>query len=242
MAGYSEDLAFIHDAGFGDLARHAAGALRRALRERGIRAGLVVDLGCGSGILARALTAAGYGVLGVDISPAMIRLARRAAPEARFVTASLLRFELPECDAVVSVGECVNYTFDAGNRRATLTRLFRRVYDALRPGGVFLFDFAEPGRIPGEAHSRKYVLGPDWAVLREATEDRRRRLLIRRIVSFRRVGQLYRRTEETHAARLYKAGELLAALRRIGFRARVFRRYGTLRLRTAHAGILAVKP
>ena len=28
MAGYTYDLAFIHDAGFGDLARHAAGVLR----------------------------------------------------------------------------------------------------------------------------------------------------------------------------------------------------------------------
>ena len=242
MTGYTEDLAFIHNAGFADLARHAAPVVLKALHQRGIRTGLIVDLGCGSGILARALTAAGYRVLGVDISPAMIRMARKAAPEARFVTASLLRFELPDCDAVVSIGECVNYTFDADNSRATLTRLFQRVYDALHPGGLFLFDFAEPGQFPGEVHSRKYVLGPDWAVLREATEDRRRRLLIRRIVSFRRVGKLYRRTEETHAARLYQAGDVLAALRRTGFRARVVRRYGTLRLRTAHAGIVAVKP
>src|ERR1041385_2227904 len=135
MAGYTTDLAFIRDAGFGDLARHAAPVLLEALRARGIAAGLLVELGCGSGILARELTAAGYDVLGVDISPAMIRMARKHAPRARFVTASLLSFELPECVAVVSIGECLNYTFDPGNSRMALTRLFERVYRALCPGG-----------------------------------------------------------------------------------------------------------
>jgi len=242
MAGYTPDLAFIHDAGFGDLARHAAPVLLEALRARGIAAGLLVELGCGSGILARELTAAGYDVLGVDISPAMIRMARKQAPQAHFVTASLLSFELPECKAVVSIGECVNYTFDPGNSRAALTRLFERVYRALCPGGVFLFDFAEPGQIPGAARRERYTVGPDWAVLADATEDKRRRLLTRRIVSFRKLGRLYRRTEETHTVRLYEAAELLAALRSIGFRARLFRRYGALRLRAAHAAILAVRP
>src|SRR5436309_2695675 len=114
MAGYTEDLAFIHDAGYGDFARNAAPVLLEAFGARGIHGGLVVDLGCGSGIWAEELLAAGYDVLGVDISASMIRLARRRAPRARFVTASLLRFDLPACDAVTSIGECVNYAFDAG--------------------------------------------------------------------------------------------------------------------------------
>ena len=241
MPGYSPDLAFIHDAGYGDFARHAAAVLLESLRGQGIAGGLVVDLGCGSGILAQELIAAGYEVLGVDISPAMIRLARRRAPQARFVTASLLRFELPACAAVASIGECINYLFDAGNSRAGLTRLFRRVHAALRPGGVFLFDVAEPGQIAAPGRRQRYAIGPDWAVLADASEDKRRRLLIRRIVSVRKLGRLDRRTEETHTARLYEAAALLQELRRAGFRARLFRRYGGLRLRSAHAAILAIK-
>jgi SAM-dependent methyltransferase len=240
MAGYTEDLAYIHDTGHGDFARNAAPVLLEAFRAHGIHGGLVVDLGCGSGIWAGELIAAGYDVLGVDISPAMIRLARRRAPRARFVTASLLSFELPACAAVTSIGECVNYAFDPGNSLAALARLFRRVYDALCPGGVFIFDFAEPGQIP-EARRQKYTVGPDWAVLVDATEDKRRRVLTRRMVSFRQVGKLYRRTEETHTVKLYSGSDLLAELRRIGFRARLFRRYGAMRLRAACAGIMAVK-
>src|SRR5262245_7905127 len=69
---YGDDLAYIHDAGFGELARNAAPFLVEALRRRGICDGLVIDLGCGSGLLARGLSEAGYDVLGIDISSAMI--------------------------------------------------------------------------------------------------------------------------------------------------------------------------
>jgi 2-polyprenyl-3-methyl-5-hydroxy-6-metoxy-1,4-benzoquinol methylase len=78
---YREDLSWIHDLGFGDLARHAAELLLQTLAAEGFREGLVVDLGCGTGILAEAVSNAGYDVLGVDLSPAMIEMARRRVPE-----------------------------------------------------------------------------------------------------------------------------------------------------------------
>jgi hypothetical protein len=45
MKGYREDLAYIHDSGFGDYARKAAPGLLRILARNRIGAGLVVDLG-----------------------------------------------------------------------------------------------------------------------------------------------------------------------------------------------------
>ena len=81
---YREDLSFVHDAGFGGFARAAAPHLLDLLRRRGIESGAVVDLGCGSGIWARELVDAGYEALGIDASAAMVRLARRRAPAARF--------------------------------------------------------------------------------------------------------------------------------------------------------------
>jgi SAM-dependent methyltransferase len=245
MTGYGKDLAYIHDAGFGGFARGAAPALLETLDAYRIAAGLVVDLGCGSGIWAAELLRAGYRVLGVDISAAMIRLARRGAPGARFEVASLLDFDLPRCDAVTAIGECINYTFDPrGGRNALggLGALFGRVFRALRPGGVFIVDFAEPGQVPDGRLRWKYTDGPDWAVLVDAAEDRLRGTLTRRIVSFRRNGRWYRRSEERHIVRLYRGDELLAELRRIGFHAELFGRYGSMRLRPGCAGIVAAKP
>src|ERR671928_112596 len=69
---FREDLAYIHDIGFGDLAKNAAPVLLDALRGSGIDRGLVVDLCCGSGLLTQDLSAAGYRVVGIDISQALL--------------------------------------------------------------------------------------------------------------------------------------------------------------------------
>jgi len=148
VQGYREDLAYIHDAGFRDYALNAAPGLLEILRNNDVTGGLVVDLGCGSGRWAAELSRAGYRVFGVDQSAAMIRLARKMAPGSRFKIESLLRTALPACGAITSIGECLNYCFDEKNSRTELIHLFERAHRALRPGGVLVFDVAEPSRIP----------------------------------------------------------------------------------------------
>ena len=239
---YGEDLAFIHDAGFGGVARDAAAFLLGALRRQGRGGGLVVDLGCGSGILAGELSAAGYDVLGIDLSAAMVALARRRVPNGRFRRGSLLTAELPPCVAVTAVGECVNYRFDAGNTKQGLHQLFRRIYEALCPGGLLVFDVAEPGRVPGSGPQRTFREGEGWAVLVTAEEDRRRELLTRRITSFRKVGAGYRRGHEVHQLRLLRRSEVAGQLRGVGFRVRVLSGYGRERFPPGYAGFLARKP
>jgi len=68
VSSFRDDLAYIHDAGFGDFAASAGVMVIAQLRQAGIRNGLVVDLGCGSGTMARQLRDAGYDVIGVDLS------------------------------------------------------------------------------------------------------------------------------------------------------------------------------
>ena len=52
---YQADLAYIHDTGFGKFARGSAPGLLSLFRQNAISEGVVVDLGCGSGIWARDL-------------------------------------------------------------------------------------------------------------------------------------------------------------------------------------------
>ena len=236
---YKNDLAYIHDVGFGDCARNSAPGLLEILRQAGITTGLVVDLGCGSGLWARELVSAGYDILGIDISAAMIEIARRRVPEGEFKVASLLKAKLPQCAAVTSLGECLNYLFEKNNTVNELRRLFRRVYTSLKPGGVFIFDIAEPGR--GKGPRQKHREGADWAVLVEVDEDTQTNQLTRRITSFRKVGELYKRDEEVHRLQLYKRSELAHELRDVGFRVRTVRAYGNQPMIEGCVGFVARK-
>jgi SAM-dependent methyltransferase len=239
---YKEDLAYIHDVGHGDFALGAAPGILEIFARNSIRGGLVVDLGCGSGLWAGELIEAGYRVLGIDISEAMVELARRRAPEAEFRVGSLFEVEIPPCAAVTAVSEVLNYLFDPENENRGLARIFRRVYDALLPGGVFVFDVLGPGQVEPGSAARGFRLGEDWAVLSEREEDAELGTLMRRIVSFRKVGEHYRRNDEVHRVRLYPPDELSAELRRVGFRVRKMHAYGGYSLAEGHAAFVARKP
>lgn len=240
MPEYGTDLAAIHDAGFGDFARRASAGVLAALRAARIRSGLVVDLGCGSGILAARLLRDGYDVLGIDASAAMLRIARRRAPSAKFRRASFVDARLPPCVAVTAVGECLNYTFDRRARQAALAHTFARVGEALVPGGLFLFDLLGPvphGRKPRAFRSQ----GRNWMVLGQVTEDSRRGVLTRAITTFRKIGSRTRRTDEVHRLRLRAPAKVRAQLEAAGFEVRLRRGYTRALLPQGHRVYFARK-
>lgn len=226
---YGPDLAWIHHDGFGEFAESAAPGLLEILWRNGVTQGLVVDAGCGSGIWARELLRAGFGVFGFDPSPAMVALAHTIAPAATLEVASVDNVTLPRCDAVTAIGEILNYGGD-------LPDVFRRVHAALRPRGVFVFDLAEPSDI--HAGDRR-VDGDDWVVFTHKTVDGD--TLTRRITTYRDVAGDVRKSEEVHVVRLYERATVTRLLRDAGFRVRVRRSYGTRRLPPAHSVFVAVR-
>jgi SAM-dependent methyltransferase len=203
--------------------RRGAGPKRPGLRTDACS--LVVEFGCGSGVVARHLVDAGFDVLGIDASPAMIDLARRNVPEARFTIGTLSSARIPRCRAIVAIGEVVSYVLEGHNGLSTF---FARAARALEPGGLLLFDFIESAE--GRTYPSKSRSGADWALVFRATADRRGRFLTRRIITFRKIGSAYRRGEETHKVRIFTRAEMAAALERAGFEVRMRRSLGGVKL------------
>jgi SAM-dependent methyltransferase len=238
---YGSDLAWVHHHHFGDLARNAGPAVLRALGHAGLDRGVVVDLGCGSGILARIVTEAGYDVVGVDLSEDMLRLAAVHAPGATLVQGRVIDFDVPACVAVAAVGECLNYAFDERTCLAEVAGLFARVHEALEPGGVLLFDVAGPGRLGALKEVQTVYDGGNWTLLMRAVEDDAGNTLERDITVFRRVGRLYRRSDEHHLLRLYRRHEIAEQLARTGFEVRRVPGYNDFRFPPGLAGFVATK-
>jgi SAM-dependent methyltransferase len=238
---YKEDLAYIHDTGYSEYVLKSAPGILAILAQNNIRSGLVVDLGCGSGLSVLELIKADYRVLGVDISESLIAIARTRVPGAEFRVESMFKTDIPSCNAVISIGECFNYLFDVDNNYQMLVQLFDRIYRALTPGGVFIFDIAEPGQVMPGKTTKGFTEGKDWIVLVEKEEEQAQSILIRRIITFRKVGENYRRDDEVHHLRLYRATDVAEKLRQVGFQVQIMRSYGQYELPEAHAAFIARK-
>ena len=238
---YKEDLAFIHDVGYGDHALRSSPGIIDILSQSRSHDGLIVDLGCGSGISALEFTKAGYRVLGIDISKSMIAIAKTRVPSADFRVASLFRTDIPSCKAVTAIGECLNYLFDSDHDQQSLVQLFERIYQSLESGGAFIFDIAEPGQVDNN-NNQHFNEGNNWIVLVEKEENSEQSILTRRIITLRKVGDNYRRDDEIYHVRLYRSTEIVHKLHQVGFKVQSMRSYGQYRLPDAHVAFIARKP
>jgi SAM-dependent methyltransferase len=160
---YRRDLAYVHDRGYGvHAARCAPGVLGllEPVRQRG---GLVLEIGCGSGLLTRHLVRAGHRVIATDASPAMLDLARDAVPEAQEVRSLVLPDDpVPATEAIVGVGHALNDLPDHASVRRALSALAV----ALLPGGLLAIDLCDLERgADRQGAMAQGRIGDDWAII-----------------------------------------------------------------------------
>ena len=103
---------------------------------------LIVELGCGTGSFTQELYKLGYDIMGIDLSPDMLNLARMKSAEAGY-NIMYLEQDMRELDlyctagTIVSVCDSINYVLEDQEVIDT----FKLVNNFLYPGGVFIFDF-----------------------------------------------------------------------------------------------------
>jgi len=235
---YAADLAYVHDQGYLAFAAAAAPGILRILSRCCSRGDRVVEIGCGSGGFTQRLAGAGYKVLAVDISGAMLALARQKVPTAAFSRASFYRYKPPRSSAIVALGECVNYMqAGRGNHISSVKAFFRRAHQALPPGGLLIFDFleADPSR---PRRTAVHNSGADWMVFVEGAIVGR--VLRRKITTVRLVGGRFREAIEVHRQYLYHRKEITSLLEKTGFSVTIRTGYGAFPLKKGHRVALAV--
>lgn len=121
--------------------------------------GTAVDLGCGTGTLARLLARAGIAVVAVDPDPAMVRAARSAPDrdgsakvEWRQGYSDVLEPE--SADFAVMSGHVAQVFVEEASWEETLRDLHR----ALRPGGTLAFESRNPAARAWEGWTRSATL------------------------------------------------------------------------------------
>ena len=190
------------------------------LREYGIRDGLVLDLGCGTGTMTELLSESGYDMIGVDYSEEMLEIAMKKKEDSGndilYLLQDMREFELyGTVRAVVSVCDSVNYI----TSHEELTEVFRLVNNYLDPEGLFLFDF-------NTVHKYKDIMGDttiaenreECSFIWENYYYEEEKINEYDLAVFVKEGELYRKFEETHYQRGYTIEEMKDIVEASGLR------------------------
>jgi SAM-dependent methyltransferase len=225
---YRRDLAQVHHLGFGFHANACAPGIIALLAPVRARDGVVLELGCGSGLLTRHLLDAGHRVIATDASPAMLELAAEHVPDAEDIRPIVVPDDpLPAADAIVSVGHALSYLPD----EAAIDRALVAAARALRPDGVLAIDLCdlEWGRARREAPNQGLV-ADDWALITEFSVPSPDRF-VRQIATFTRNHDgSWRRDDERHDNVLIDTGRVPSLLSEHAVHAHVADAFGAEQL------------
>jgi SAM-dependent methyltransferase len=193
---YRRDLALVHHLGFGFHADACAPGVLTLLEPVRARGGLVVELGCGSGLLTRYLVDAGHRVIATDASPAMVDIAYDYAPGAEAIYQLTLPDDpIPAADAVVSIGHVLSYLPD----EAAIDQALVAIAEALRPDGVIAIDLCDlewgETRRGAPAYGRATA---EWAIITEFEVSAPNRFVREMAIFLRNDDGSWRRDDERH--------------------------------------------
>jgi len=222
---YRRDLALIHHLGFGFHAEDCAPGVLKLLEPVRERGGIVVELGCGSGLLTRYLVDAGHRVIATDASPAMLDIARETVPDAEEIRHLALPDDpIPEADAIVSIGHVLSYLDNAEQ----IDRALISAAEALRRGGVFGIDLCDRSWADGRADQHAWGWQTEtWALVTETSVPAPDRYVRQMAIFSRSDDGTWRRDDERHDNVLVDTSRVPELLAEHGVDARVGTSFGT---------------
>ena len=188
------------------------------LAKEGVKPRTAVDLACGTGSVSILLAKQGLQVIGVDLSEEMLTVASGKALDMKnpplFVCQALQNLKLPRgVDLAVCALDSLDYITDPKDCAEAICR----IYKALNPGGIFIFDVNTPEKL--RAMDGQVFLDEDedvYCVWRgEFDEDTN--ICSYGMDLFQRVGNSWKRSFEEHREYAYSQEQLTMFLRDAGF-------------------------
>ncbi len=188
------------------------------LEREGLCPRTAVDLACGTGSVALLLARKGVEVTAVDMSEEMLTVAQQKAQELekmpRFVCQPLQELKLYKgVDLALCALDSLDYITDPADCKEAI----RRVYKALNPGGIFIFDVNTPEKL--RAMDGQVFLDEDddvYCVWR-GEFDEQTNICSYGMDLFQRRGQIWERSFEEHREYAYSESQLREYLKAAGF-------------------------
>src|SRR5260370_28120781 len=100
----------------------------------------ILDIGCGTGHLTKAIAESGAHVVGIDSSSGMIETARTTYPDVEFLVADARNFSFPTPFDAIFSNAALHWIPEA-------EEVVRNIAAALKPGGRFVAEFGGKGNI-----------------------------------------------------------------------------------------------
>ncbi len=188
------------------------------LKQEDLRPRTAVDLACGTGSVTAILAEKGLQVIGVDMSEEMLTIAQQKVSELEnspaFLCCPLQKLYLPRgVDLAVCALDSLDYITDPGD----CAEAIRRVYKALNPGGIFIFDVNTPEKL--RAMDGQVFLDEDddvYCVWR-GEFDEETNICSYGMDLFQRQGTVWHRSFEEHREYAYSQEQLVSYLKAAGF-------------------------
>ncbi|WP_391116125.1 class I SAM-dependent DNA methyltransferase [Psychrobacillus sp. L3] len=218
MAMYDR-FAFIYDRLMSDIpyAKYAEWVQKEAPTSAGTK---LIDIGCGTGVLSVQFAQAGYEVLGVDLSEAMLTIAQNRSDENNtsisFICQSMVELDgVEEMDVAVIAIDSLNYL----NTLEEVEQTFHHIFRSLVKGGQLFFDVHSLYKMDVIYPDGPFTYEDDQVAYIWNTELGEDHHSIYHDITFfvRDDTKYYERFEETHYQRTFPVEKYENLLKKVGF-------------------------
>lgn len=191
--------------------------LEEQLHREGIREGILLDLGCGTGKMTRIMAEKGYDMIGVDNSVEMLDIARAASEEGiLYLLQDMQEFELY---GTVRAAYCACDSLNYITEEDELLSVFQLVNNYLDPKGVFIFDMNTQYKY--EKLLRDYTFAEnreECSFIWENYFDKESGINEYDLTLFIKEGEQFSRFQESHYQKSYSLEKILELLEKAGMK------------------------